>query len=218
LVIFCSILFNYLKQTTEIGPETMKIRRLLAALALATFAFAPVQSVMAQFYGERGATASGTHSSALRGQERTIPARPFQGRAEYPPPGYLAEFEENRGERATRAERELPGEFAPLSPGSVPNNTSRNLPGPEFAPGGYNLQAPVPRSGAREYASPGEQRWASPTGAPMHEPSWSHTPSTNYQTRPEFASENLEPGRHESAPGPRGGAPAYPPRNPGWPY
>lgn len=193
----------------------MKIRRLLGALALATFAFAPVQSGMAQFYGERGATASGTHSSALRGQERAIPARPFEGRAEYPPPGYLAEFEENR---RVRAERELPGEFAPLSPGSVPNNASRNLPGTEFAPGGYNLQAPAPQPGGREHASQGEQRWASPTGAPMHEPSWSNTPSSGYQTRPEFASENLEPGRHEAAPGPRGGAPAYPPQNPGWPY
>ena len=196
----------------------MKIRRVLGTLALATFAFGPVQSGMAQFHGERGATTPGTGSHVLRGQERAIPASPFQGRAEYPPPGYLAEFEENPRERATRAEREAPGEFAPLSPGVMSNNAGRNLPGAEFAPGGYNLQAPAPQPGGREHASQGAQRWSAPTGAQVQERAWPSAPSTGYQTRPEFASENLEPGRPEAVTGPRVGSPAYPPQNPGWPY
>jgi hypothetical protein len=204
---------------TDLDPKTMKIIRALGGLALATVLFGLVQPGMAQFYGERSANpVTGTPSSGLRGQERTIPASPFQGRAEYPPPGYLAEFEENRGGRVTRA-GESAGEFAPISPGGVPGSSSRHLSRPEFAPGGYDLQAPSPQPGGRDFSSHGEQRWSSRTGTPrMQEPSWPSAPSAGYPTRPEFASENREPGRHEPTPGPRGGIPAYPPQNPGWQY
>lgn len=195
----------------------MKTIRALGGLTLATFLFGLVQPGMTQSYGKWGA-ATGTHSSVIRSQERTTAAGSFQGRAEYPPPGYLAEFEEGRGVRAARAERESAGEFAPFSPGGFPGSASRNAPGPEFAPGGYDLHTPSPQSGVRGSAAHGEQRWSSRAGPPIHEPSWPNAPSARFPTRPEFASDNLEPGRHEPMPGPRGAAPAYPPQNPGWPY
>ncbi len=192
----------------------MKTIRTLGGLALATFLFGIIQPGMTQSYGEWGASTS-AHSSVLRSQERTTATGSFQGRAEYPPPGYLAEFEEGRG---VRAERESAGEFAPLSPGGVPGSAGRNAPGPEFAPGGYDLQSPSPQSGGRESASQGEQRWSSRAGPPIHEPSWPNAPSARFPTRPEFASDAREPGRHEPLPRSRGAAPVYPPQNPSWQY
>ncbi|WP_157092280.1 hypothetical protein [Thioalkalivibrio nitratireducens] len=114
-------------------------------LALAVLALGASQTTLSEWEQElnRGASADDTGFPMLAQQDPRAPRSTFRGQPEYPPPDYLADFEEGQDRQTQRAERDSGQRFDPRSvdPGQA---------APEFAPGGYGRSLPGGVTGRTE--------------------------------------------------------------------
>nr|WP_296750973.1 hypothetical protein [Thioalkalivibrio sp.] len=150
----------------------------------------------------------------LRVQQRTGPRATFSGRPEFPPPGYLAEFEESFGQQRQRETGDAT-RSPPASGRATPPATRAPEP-PEFAPrtlrgefpGSREDRGTVPRvapGAARDGREPpgGRPTWAQPPAAdPRSLPQYGEMPGTVPGARPDRD--------HFPAPEPRRRAPSAP--------
>ncbi len=128
------------------------------------------------------------------------PPATFSGRPEFPPPGYLAEFEESPWERRQRESGEGNRTTRPGSPGMPPAPRS---PESEYAPGSFGAAPPGSRAqqGGRSALAP-EGSWdrREPSGG---RPSWDEPSSTPLRERPRHGEPpgmvppGARPGRNE---------------------
>jgi hypothetical protein len=132
----------------------------------------------------------------LRVQERAGPRTTFGGRPEFPPPGYLAEFEEPVGQQrqretgdATRspspgARATTPAARAPEPPEFAPRTLRGEFPGSREDQGTLSRPAPGATRDGREPPS-GRPTWAQPlTADPRSVPQYGEMPGTVPGTRP----------------------------------
>jgi hypothetical protein len=167
----------------------MRQSRLIGPAALAVLTLGASQTVLPAGDPAKE-TAAGNGAQLLRVQARDRSTPPaLRGRPEFPPPGYLAEFEDMPQGRSVRE----------TGPGGPDPRAAREQAPPEFAPGGYERSLPgsaagrgqTPRSGFGSPTGPGTA--ASPPGA--------------------------VPGRpgHPTAPGGTAGRGDFPGSDPRWP-
>jgi len=139
----------------------------LVVLGLAALAVGASQTTAAQPAGERGAGAP-----MQLAQEWVPPrGRAFQGQPEFPPPGYLAEFEEAPDGRPARIGQPSLHDYAPGATGVMPPAAERGQRHPEFAPSGYDrsLQAGPPgrETPRSDFGSPMERGTPAPIPGPV---------------------------------------------------
>jgi len=132
----------------------------------------------------------------FRVQERAGPHTPFSGRPEFPPPGYLAEFEESVGQQRQRETGDTTR--GPFASGRATPPAARTPEPPEFAPRTLRGEFPGSREeqGSPYRPAPGATRdsreppggrptWAQPpTAAPRGLPQYGEMPGTMPGARP----------------------------------
>ena len=164
----------------------MKSHRFIGTFTLAALAFGIGQACPAAW--EQAAEAANVEGGQLlRVQDRGGPRTTFSGRPEFPPPGYLAEFEESFGERRQHESGDgtrttLPGSLgmppAPRPP-EPPEYAPRTLGAPPLGSrtgqGTLPPRAPEATWDGRE--PPGRRpTWAQPPTAPRGRPQYGEMP------------------------------------------
>jgi hypothetical protein len=110
----------------------MRKSRLIGPAVLAVLALGASQTALpAGDPGNGAAAAGGAHPLLVQAQGRGA-APAFRVRPEFPPPGYLAEFEDMPQGRLVRE----------ATPGGPDPRAEREQAPPEFAPGGYERSLP----------------------------------------------------------------------------
>ncbi|TVP80034.1 hypothetical protein [Thioalkalivibrio sp.] len=130
---------------------------------------------------EAGALESGV---LLRVQQRTGPRETFSGRPEFPPPGYLAEFEEPFGQQRQRetgdATRSPPaGSRATPPAGRAPEP-------PEFAPRTLRGEFPGSREGQGTLPRPAPGATRDGREPPGGRPTWAQPPAADPRSLPQY--------------------------------
>ncbi len=187
----------------------MRMYTYIGWAALTSFALGASQTAHAAW--DPGTALSSWESShMIRVQERTQPRTTFRGRPEFPPPGYLAEFDEPRGQQRESGSQSR-GRFQDLQAGP---SAGREMERPEYAPGSRSGQYPGARmefpGGSRPGGTPSQfpervqetpvrPTWAQPPAPP---PRGTMEPARPYGAWPER--DELPPSR------PRWQAPASP--------
>jgi hypothetical protein len=212
----------------------MRKSRLIGPTAVAVLALGASQTALPAWSPNNNtAVADGARLLLVQAPGRGAPPA-FRGRPEFPPPGYLAEFEDMPQGQSVRE----------TAPGGADPRAGREQAPPEFAPRGYDRSLPgrtqTPRTDFGPPMGPGtaptppgaapgwpgyptaaggaagrgefpsyDPRWpggaASPGAGQEHQ--WPTTPGGSYLTQPEFPSEYQERG-HPSTP--FGGYPPLP--------
>lgn len=173
----------------EKGAVTKRKNGFIGTLTLAVLALGVSQPGTSQ--GEQSVEAGAVDSRLLlRVQQRAGPGTAFGGRPEFPPPGYLAEFEEPVGEQRQRQTGD-PAQGLFVGGRAAPP-ASRTPEPPEYAPRTLRGEFPGSREnqGARYRPAPGVTRddrappggrttWAQPpTAAPRSLPQYGEMPGT----------------------------------------
>ena len=132
----------------------------------------------------------------LRVQQRAGPRTTFSGRPEFPPPGYLAEFEESVDQQRQRETGDAtrgpfaggratpPATRAPGTPEYAPRTLRGEFPGSREDQGTLSRPAPGAARDGRE-PSGGRPTWAQPpTATPRGLPQYGEMPGTMPGARP----------------------------------
>ena len=132
----------------------------------------------------------------FRVQERAGPRTPFSGRPEFPPPGYLAEFEDSVDQQLQRETGDAtrspfaggratpPPARAPESPEYAPRALRGEFPGSREDQGTLSRPAPGASRDGREPPG-GRPTWAQPaTATPRSLPQYGEMPGTVPGARP----------------------------------
>jgi hypothetical protein len=161
----------------------MKSHRFIETFTLAALAFGIGQACPAAW--EQATEAAAVEGGQLlRVQDRGGPHATFRGRPEFPPPGYLAEFEESFDERRQHESRDGIGTTLPGRPGMPPAPQPPKP--PEYAPRTLGAPAFGSRSGQgtlppRAPEATGDGR--EPQG---RRPTWAQPPATPARERPRY--------------------------------
>jgi len=137
---------------------------------------------------EAGAVESGL---LLRVQQPTGPRATFSGRPEFPPPGYLAEFEESFGQQRQRETGDATRSPPPGGRATPP--AARAPEPPEFAPRTLRGEFPASRESQGTLPRPAPGATRDGRDPPGGRPTWAHPPGADPRSLPQYGE---MPGAH----------------------
>ena len=183
----------------------------ILTLAALTLGISPSGTAAWELRVESGAVESGL---LLQVQQRAGPRATFSGRPEFPPPGYLAEFEESFGEQR---QRETGDATRSPSPGGRATPPAARVPEPpEYAPRTLRGEFPGSREDRGTLPRPAPGATRDGREPPGGRPTWAQPPAANPRSLPQYGEmpgtvPGARPGRDDfPVTEPRRGIPAAP--------